>query len=1200
MNNKSRNLNDIYELIDLYRSGEVVGERVEIVVTPKEGNLNEREIIIGLQGGLSRDRDLFIVVDGKKFDEVILPEILKYYSQSDKFNDDWSPIRTTLPNQTSKAVLETESGNLFYIETFDNNLFDRLRKKEIATIKKEPDESEQIEEEPESSLAEEQKDWQKIIKYAKDRRVSQDFYERQNLTSEEIEKIRILTTELSKIQKFAPIKERERKKIEANLETLLNATEWSENLVKIGIDREFYDKFKTEINKELCAKISGTVLIERIATNIQIERKINNHISKRLKFDSNFSKEIFDSKIKFATKELDKKNYFNLRNASRKVFEEHKEDQEYGNTCPGAVVALKRRYENGEEPQIENEEQKRECIAYCDELLEYLEKSAYKNIRVKAPTLSGVEPKKSENVDIEFLPYLPNELNGAIVYKDEVELLQLLDRLELCKQAKVGNEKYELVIERNPDDKKKRLVRLSLTDGVSRHDNFNFNFDNGELFDSKISEIIEKVSAKDAIVDIVETVIDVPEMDRKNILLKTTEGNEVLIKLGNDFEIKRQEQNTPVVPELIKSEPKPPVIPPRKTETLELSKEDRELAEYFRKEILRNKKQLSPVGLQVIDDLATVNEKVAALEEAHKRLDNGKLSKEEFDRIHETYREQLSKTIKEAIRNKNLFQSSEKTSAEDVKSEITTATSRNQESVKFPALEEMSKEVKKLELSKEERELAEYFRKEILRDKKQLPPVGLKDIEDLARSNESVEALEEAHRRLDSGRISKEEFEIIHDAYRAQLAAAIKEASKKIAKGNESKEIDALKVERTESAEILSLLESQLKQAIKDKEEKTVSDKLELLDREIKRVTEKNQDVKEENKTKDNSDFDHLHDLVIKYKVQNIGGILKFFDRNTGKEYFPSAKEKSQIEFANYWNATAGIKANPTDITLGEKCAFNDESRVLYNVMDIHFRESLKREIPIDMEALKRQFENTGYERSDFVYERLFGVPNRVDYIVSYYKTQGISSSKTQQEEILHDNQPQNIPMEEEIEEQEETVEIKEELVIDDNLNIKEEVVKEDEIAVEEIQDEIVSEDEITPVDEIRDAYEVAAGYSSLDRPASLKIFFLKDDPTQVEIIVSNGHGSEEEVLYQREFSKDELMESFLSELCKVYIKENGMTYNQTFDVPNTNKAGSITLGENDNVLQMSNAPKGCVEELQRNLEKAFKESKSIESTMKK
>lgn len=172
-NDIKEKLKFIYDELDLYKGAIVAGEKVELIITPREENgkyiPNERVITIGLQNGFSRDRVSFVVPNGEYFDDVLLPNILDYYSKNDKYDSDWSISQRTLPLQTNKAILETENGNLLYLETLDDNLFLNLQNRKER-------EKEEIQTET-FSLTMEQLEWQKIIEYAKSRIVPKDAWE---------------------------------------------------------------------------------------------------------------------------------------------------------------------------------------------------------------------------------------------------------------------------------------------------------------------------------------------------------------------------------------------------------------------------------------------------------------------------------------------------------------------------------------------------------------------------------------------------------------------------------------------------------------------------------------------------------------------------------------------------------------------------------------------------------------------------------------------------------------------------------------------------------------------------------------------------------------------------------------------------------------------------------------------------------------
>ena len=64
--------------------------------------------------------------------------------------------------------------------------------------------------------------------------------------------------------------------------------------------------------------------------------------NKRIK-DKSFNIEEFEEKIEFATKELEKVGYFELKNASFETFLNYSETKNYGSTLPNAIMKLKER-----------------------------------------------------------------------------------------------------------------------------------------------------------------------------------------------------------------------------------------------------------------------------------------------------------------------------------------------------------------------------------------------------------------------------------------------------------------------------------------------------------------------------------------------------------------------------------------------------------------------------------------------------------------------------------------------------------------------------------------------------------------------------------------------------------------------------------------------------------------------------------------
>jgi len=412
----------------------------------------------------------------------------------------------------------------------------------------------------------------------------------------------------------------------------------------------------------------------------------------------------------------------------------------------------------------------------------------YSTYREQLATAIKVAHEKMKAEQVEEVPEVERTLFND---EDAATYEAMMEVIDLCREARVDDEKFEVVIDRGLNDHSKREVRISLLNGIAR-DSYSFEFQEGTVFDQYLTDIIGRVSLNDDIVDVKQTPTTASERIANSISLYTTNGgNQVLIRYGVPVLAfaKTVEPNVVLKEEAEKEilnevEPSKVVINEKEDEKLKemvpvvkkplpLSQEDRELADYFRKDVLRTAKKLPPVGLAEIDRLASVNERVAALEEARRRMEEGKLTAKEYNNIRDLYRAELASAIKKA--------------ALEAK--------ENEKKEEEPKVENKNEQTyqKRLALSKDDRELSDYFRKSMLRRKGQLPPVGLAEIDRLASVNERVAALEEAVKRLEEGRITKNDLEKLHSMYRAQLAEAIKEASKNKKYENVNEEVTPIK-----------------------------------------------------------------------------------------------------------------------------------------------------------------------------------------------------------------------------------------------------------------------------------------------------------------------------------------------------------------------------------------------------------------------
>ena len=90
-----------------------------------------------------------------------------------------------------------------------------------------------------------------------------------------------------------------------------------------------------------------------------------------------------------------------------------------------------------------------------------------------------------------------SEMYDTSIYIQGSEYEKFNEAIDLVRYGKLDDEKYEIIVEPDKDDETKRRVRVSLMDGVSRNDTFNFLFTDGELFDREFKNIIEEINKED-------------------------------------------------------------------------------------------------------------------------------------------------------------------------------------------------------------------------------------------------------------------------------------------------------------------------------------------------------------------------------------------------------------------------------------------------------------------------------------------------------------------------------------------------------------------------------------------------------------------------------------------------------------------------------------------------------------------------------
>ena len=203
----------------------------------------------------------------------------------------------------------------------------------------------------------------------------------------------------------------------------------------------------------------------------------------------------------------------------------------------------------------------------------------------------------------------------------------------------------------------------------------------------------------------------------------------------------------------------------RKVRRLNLSPEDKGLADYFRLELESSKRELTKDELGHLMGLVRENERVRALEEAKSRLANKEpnMTQKQYDALHDRYRAELAEAFK---------------NADYIEEEIPVEEETEERAI-APEEEPKTVKVKQLNLSKEDRDLVNYLKLVILRNRRELTAEENNRLATILLENERARTLETAKEKLKNHEISEEEYERIHATYRAQLAEAFKNAEKR-------------------------------------------------------------------------------------------------------------------------------------------------------------------------------------------------------------------------------------------------------------------------------------------------------------------------------------------------------------------------------------------------------------------------------------
>lgn len=1148
--NTSLDIKKIYDLIDLYKYASVDGERVEIIVTPYEENgkwdNSKRVLTIGLQGGFSRDRDSIVIENAEEFDKKVLPLLVSYYEQDDALGK-WDITIPEVENVTNKGVSETESGNLFYLESFDKDIYDKVTeaKENVqvnTTYKK-------------VKLNDREKVWDEIILYAKSRRMTQDFYNGESYTDEEKKAVYNFVVNLSNEKRVNTTFIRK---------SLENTQKFIEEIFK---DR---DKLKSlGLTDELIDKLNNSVELSKLAKLASAEKRIRRRVD--------VNNPSIAERIKFATTELERVGYFDLRNASLAQFE----NGVFKSSKPLALQKLKENYENNSEYEH-----------FCDEILSYLNTKAMANNRV-------VETKVEEPEII-----VNNELNNNYIVDSYEKFYETLD---LVRYGKLDDERYEIIVEPDRLDSNARIVRISLLDGVSRNDSFMFKFTDGALFDNEFKKTLENIREEDPNFLSTINAVNVPTLGLvKHALHESRDRNEILIKQASDA--LAYPHSTKVVPDSKNEE----------------NKQEIPLDEDLLKKLARLEEQINGEARKQDEIMLDATVSFDKLHEYVKtyKIDNSKGELKLYRR--DTGEEYIPSS--EAEKNNIEFAIYWGVSAgiEEDKEDVVVGE-------KYAFNEENKKLFDLLDVQ---------FRESVKRGipvdieslKKQFENSGVKGSDAifnrLFRNNYYVDYVTKYYEKSIGKQLNQENLT-------TTLEPVVEEAlfDEEKMKSVISKLYDLCRNEQlpfSEKEKMAKELDNEVSEftALRDELEKKSQTNPEKYYKEYLKFVSLYTELlaaKEELDTK-LQEKEEVHNVDLSIEDRELCEYFRL-DILRGKGKLPP-KGYSRIEELKSNEKVLGLEIANNNVleALKKLDAVQDKNSDLYKLLERELRDKeealqklhdiYRRELS---EAIKQNEHDELIEGANEEARRIVA-KKEYDEIVKSSKVEARRIvEKEEHDELVEGAQEEARRIVEEAEHdeivesaQEEAKRIVEKEEHDMILQGAEEEAakllqsgKEESSTLnktEEEQDdlkkgaeeqaklltqlkdtlfEVVEQkkekEKVPEIVEIEDAVEVVETYATPDQPTTIKLFFDRNTPDVADLIISNGTNENETVMYQRTFDKDKIVNEIIPVVCDLYARDNTPYYNKTFDVPNTNRGGLIVLGTNEKTFQISNAEKEIV-----------------------
>ena len=907
-----------------------------------------------------------------------------------------------------------------------------------------------------------------------------------------------------------------------------DSKEKNEDLLKnIFSDDEKLSKYG--FNRDLSSKIVSENYFKKVASLVAAEKRVRRRLD--------FSNESIVGKINFAINELEKIDYFELKNDMKKE----------------AIEKLKNSYE----PNTDN-------YNYCDELLAYLESK---------------QNKLNKGVNLESeIPQVTFEVYDDVVV-DSYDKFN--EAIELVKNDKISDERYEVFIEPDTNNHSMRKARISLLGGVSRKDTYEFLFTDGAKFDEYFEKVLEDIRKdnpnfmtevyyyKGLIGDSVHTLRDgdqvkikKPTLDlayRRNkesvniidkfMTIKNSLENDKTKLSNNSDKVKKSN-----IIEKFKAIERQIIEKSKEYEKeIDTSVSFEELHDYVLNYKISNIDNLNNTLIIYSRDDNSVYEPVsedekrnirfayywaamAGIDDSKNELFAGEKSafSDDNKKLYDLMNVQFKESIKRGI----------DVDLDSLKEQFINSGVENADKI-FDRLFKNDDYIKYVTLYYKKSLGIEPEKKEELENILALAKQYAKDIQN---KNEQEELKEAA---LDLAKKIIEESE--HD----YLIQEAEKFAKKImsADNNDVKELVEDLVRRIQKVyEQIVLIEGAHDQA-KKLYDKALNEELKLAASELaKKIIEESEQEE-----------------------------LKIEAKAFAKKLFDESEHEMLLEEAHLFAKKIVEESEQEEIKLAAK----ELARKIYNEAELeeikNGAEETARKIINDAELEEIKKDAKELARKIFNEAELEEIKNGAKETArKIYNDAELEEIKKGAEETAR-----KIYNEAELEEikndaKETAAKIYNDAVVEDlklnALNQAKLLLEKENENLFDIVESKEEQRELSPeLRELADAVEVVDSYADQGQP-SIKVFFDRGNKEAAEVIISNGIAENEEVMYRRTFNVKKLETEVIPLLCELYAKNNDVTFNRMFDVPNTSIAGLVAVGSMNRTFQVSNAEKTFVE----------------------